>query len=60
MVKLSTACFGLTTVLTGTGWGVENLMFKIVCHVMAYSEKQSPFASYCLVNNKQFKSIIWG
>jgi len=35
-------------------------MFKIVCHVMAYTEKASPFASYVLVNDKQFSGIIWG
>jgi hypothetical protein len=35
-------------------------MFNIVCHVMAYSEKASPFASWVLINNKSFDDIIWG
>lgn len=37
-------------------------MFSTVCHVMAYllQEKQSPFASWTLINNKEFNSIIWG
>lgn len=37
-------------------------VFLCMVIAMAYPkrEKQSPFASYCLVNNKQFDSIIWG
>ena len=52
---------GRMMVCRGTGWVVGN-MFKIVSYTMAYPkrEKQSPFASYCLVNNKQFDSIVWG
>jgi len=34
-------------------------MFKTVCHVMAYSEKASPFASWTLINNKEYSNIIW-
>lgn len=34
-------------------------MLNIVCHIMAYTEKSSPFASYCLVNNKEYSNIIW-
>ena len=37
-------------------------MFKIVSYIMACKsrEKASPFASYALVNSKEFDSIIWG
>jgi hypothetical protein len=35
-------------------------MFKTVCHVMAYAEKASPFASWALVNNREYNAIIWG
>jgi hypothetical protein len=34
-------------------------MLAIVCHIMAYSEKASPFASWILINNKEFDDIIW-
>ena len=37
----------------------ECIMFKTVCHVMAYTEKASPFASWTLINNKSFDDIIW-
>lgn len=37
-------------------------MFKTVCKIMASAkkEKASPFASWVMVNDLQFKSIIWG
>ena len=49
-------------VYPGTGWGAESLMFKTVCNIMAYpkKEKASPFASWVLVNNKEYNAIIWG
>lgn len=37
-------------------------MFKTVCKIMASAKKEkvSPFASWALINCREFDSIIWG
>jgi len=36
-------------------------MLKLICNIMAHpkKEKASPFASWTLINNKEFDDIIW-